>query len=608
MEAKKHAEKYIPESAKPRLTLLVLEARGLQLLSHRFTMLSLAAGTLKGRNSSNTSQARKVLSDLTTSWSMLRNSKAQLLQGCDPALIRIMDGAFSRKTEEVFECFEGMARNICATLLRRQVPASEDFSELVRFVSHELSDTNNTILSAARLVAEMGERYSKKLALTDELTGLPNRRALHDMLQHVEGSGWSHNEIAVLQIDLDKFKQINDTFGHAAGDVALQHATNALSSNMRREDFLARVGGDEFIMVLFGAMEKETLEERAKQLICDVSAPFEFNGKKTNIGASIGISYGSKSDGIPLDRYLINADLALYSAKNGGRGTCRFFTPNLRTQYEEKESLQSQIREGLEADQFEPFFQPQVDGRSGKLVGLESLARWHHPSRGILTPFHFLEAADEDGLLEQLDRHLMQKTFAFTRKWLDDGLKIPQISVNLTAARLKEVSLVDSMVTAASEFNLDPSMIGVEILESAMIDVDSRHMIDNIKSLTKAGFKVELDDFGTGHASISNLRNFKVDRIKIDKSFVRDVHLYPELSKITAAMIGLAHSLRVDALAEGVETPEERLVLNALGCDHIQGYGVSRPISGADLPNWVTMSQQTKKLPPRRGKASSLPA
>ena len=295
-----------------------------------------------------------------------------------------------------------------------------------------------------------------------------------------------------------------------------------------------------------------------------------------------------------------NADLALYTAKNAGRGTHRFFTPNLRTQYEEKEELQAQIREGLEAGEFVPFFQPQVEGRSGKIVGLESLARWHHPVRGLLTPFHFLDAANDAGVLEQLDRHLLEQTFSAVHEWRSKGLDIPQISINLTAARLLEVDLVESLVFEVDKADLCPSMVGLEILESAMIDNNSRQMIENVGSLSEAGFNVELDDFGTGHASISNLRNFKVDRIKIDRSFVKDVHLYSELAKITSAMIGLAHSLRVDALAEGVETPEERLVLNALGCDHIQGFGVSRPMPGSDIPLWIRKTQKTRKLPPRR--------
>lgn len=590
-------------STESRLTLLILEARGLHLLSHRFAMLCLAAGTLDCRELADAREIRQVLSDFSASRTKLRNADDHLLKGCDPALAKIMRGAFCRGTEQVFECFEEMSRSICASLMRNAPPDPATLKELVRFVSRQLFDAINSVLSAARLVAEMGEKKSERLALTDELTGLPNRRALHELLRRAETSGWPHDAVAVMHIDLDKFKQINDTLGHAAGDLALRHATKAMTTHTRQEDFLARVGGDEFVLVFFGDLPEQTLADRAESLIADISLPFAYEGKECNIGGSVGIAYGTIVDGVPLDRYMNNADLALYTAKNAGRGTFRFFTPDLRTQYEELEELQADIREGLESDQFEPYFQPQVEGRSGKIVGLEALARWNHPTRGLLTPFHFLDAAEDCGLLDQLDRLIMEKTFQATRACLDGGLKIPQVSLNLTASRLREVDLVDSLLFAADSAGLEPDMIGIEILESAMIDTNSEQMLANIKNLSRAEFLVELDDFGTGHASISNLRNFKVDRIKIDRSFVKDVHLYSELAKITSAMIGLAHSLRIDALAEGVETPEERLVLNALGCDHIQGFGVAKPMPGSEIRAWFEQTQNTRKLPPRRKKS-----
>lgn len=582
------------------LTQLVQEASGLQVLSHKFAILSLTACVLTCDNVANRLQVRQALHDILASWSRLRNSEASFLLGCDPALVQIITGAFSCENERIFDCFEAMARNICTSLSQGNAPNSDDLTELVRFVSHELSDANKSIASAAQLVADTGRTEDEKLVLTDLLTGLPNRRALQDLLRHNETTGWLQDEVAIMHIDLDNFKKINDAFGHAAGDVALQHAANAMALHTRDDDFLARVGGDEFVLVLFSPVTEQALAQRARMLIESISAPFLYERKRCSIGGSIGIAVGSRSDGIALDRHMINADLALYNAKHGGRGTYRFFTPFLRTQYEQKEDLHAQIRDGLDTQQFEPFFQPQVEGRSGKLVGLESLARWHHPTRGTLVPFHFLDAAHDAGVLEQLDQYLMERTFASLRSWLNNSIPIPQVSINMTGSRLLEVDLVETMVLAVGKADLDTSMIAIEILESAMIDDNSRQMIDNIAGLAEAGFKLELDDFGTGHASISSLRNFKVNRIKIDRSFVKDVHLYPELSKITGAMIGLAHSLRVDALAEGVETAEERLVLNALGCDHFQGYGVSRPMPGSEIPDWVMRTQNTKALPPRR--------
>ena len=579
---------------------LVLEVSGLRLLSHKFAMLCAANDAQTGCNTLERRDIKRVLQETTSTWSKLRNAETQILAGCDPSLAKIMNSAFSRHTESVFVCFESMARNICASLMRGLVPPRSELKELVRFVSDELDDVIGDIQSAAQLVTEIGEQSVAVLALTDVLTGLPNRRALHDYLHQVEVAGWPHEQVSVMQVDLDKFKKVNDTMGHAAGDAALKFAANVLESLKRSDDFVARVGGDEFIIVSFGELSDDQLSKIAVNLIASMSLPFTFEGKECLIGATVGIATGRKSDQITLDRYLNNADLALYSAKGAQRGTHRFFSPKLRTKYEEVEELQNLIRDGLDQDQFEPFFQPQVEGRSGKIVGFEALARWHHPSRGILTPFHFLQAAEDGNLLDQIDRLLMEKTFDAMRLWSELGFDVPQISVNLTASRLMEVDLVDTMLNAATKATLPPSCIGVEILESAMIENDSRRMIENVRSLSEAGFKVELDDFGTGHASISNLRHFKVDRIKIDKSFVKDIHLYSELARITSAMIGLAHSLRVETLAEGVETPEERMALNALGCDYIQGFGVARPMPGSEIASWIQRTQNKRKLPPRR--------
>jgi diguanylate cyclase (GGDEF)-like protein len=592
---------------------LMQEVSDLHLLILNFTMLSAVCDAQSEGASLEIRRLRRFLHETTTSWSQLRNSRSHALHGCDPGLVKIMDCAFSRHAESVFSCFENMARSICTCLINGVVPRRSELSELVRFVSHELHDVFAELLSAARLVTDLGEQSVAAPTLTDRLTGLPNRRALHDYIHKTELAGWPNDNVSIMQVDLDKFKKVNDTMGHAAGDAALKYAADAFTALKRNEDYIARVGGDEFILVFFGDLKEEWLSQFAEKLIVSMSVPFTYEGKECLIGASVGIARGTKSDDDTLDRYLNNADLALYSAKKSGFGTHRFFTPDLRTTYEKSEETQARIREGLENGQFEPFFQPQVEGRSGKIVGLESLARWNHPSRGLLTPFHFLQAAEEGGLLDRMDRHLMEQTFAAMRLWTDMGYDIPQVSVNLTASRLMETDIVDTILHAAKNAGLDPTSIGVEILESAMIENDSRLMIENdsrlmienVRKLSESGIKVELDDFGTGHASIANLRHFRVDRIKIDRSFVKDIHLYSELARITSAMISLAHSLRVDALAEGIETPEERMVLNALGCDYIQGFGVARPMPASEIPQWMDTLNPKRQLPPRRKRANS---
>lgn len=587
--------------------LLLDELHNLRLYSQRFAMLCLSASTLADSGQSDARQVRQLLREISGLWAELRNSGEHILHGSDVSLIRVMTNAFTREAEDSFRCFEDIGISICTQLLFDHKPETTELRELMRIVTRDLHDTISDLLAAARLVGQMGDKSASRLASVDELSGLPNRRALYDRIQRFDAGHWPHTKVAVMQIDLDRLKIINDTMGHAAGDKALRHAAAAMISVDNPDAFVARTGGDEFVMLLFGDLDDSTLRDIAEQLILAVSKPFIVEGKECYAGASIGIATGTFADGLPLDSYIKNADLALYTAKNGGRGTCRFFSPTLRAKLEEGEELQNHIRDGLRRGEFQPYFQPQVEGRSGKIVGFETLARWHHPTRGVLTPFHFLAAAEEARLLDDLDHYLMNQTFASLRQWLDQGLDIPQVSLNLTTSRLLDIDLVDTILFAAADAGVDPHLISVEILESAMIDNTSKRMIENIKNLSAAGIKVELDDFGTGHASISNLRHFKVDRIKIDRSFVQDVHLYSELARITSAMIGLAHSLRIDVLAEGIETPEERLVLNALGCDHIQGFGVAHPMPGEDVPIWLQKTQAAKKLPPRRARHSMSP-
>lgn len=579
---------------------LIQEASGLQVLTHRFAMFALTANEPAGNAIASPLQIKQVLHEAMASWSKLRRTEVNFPEGCDTEFIQTMGQAFSPENERVINCFETMARSICAVLGQGGVPSPADLRELVRFVSDELTETNKSILSAARMVDNISRNQTERLALTDILTGLPNRRALYEFLSEHGATEWRQDQVTVTHVDLDNFKTINDSFGHAAGDAALRHAARAIMANSQLGDLLARVGGDEFVLISIGNLEEDDIAERAKSLIKGISQPFLYADKRCKIEASAGIALGLKDDTISIDQCILNADMALYDAKNAGRGTFRFFTPLLREQSLQRDHLIAQIREGIDLEQFEPFFQPQVEGRSGKLVGLEALARWHHPTRGTLTPFHFLDVARDAGLLEELDNYLMDRTFATVQGWIKRGIRIPQVSVNLTGERLLEVDLVEAMLAAASKANLSPSMIGIEILESAMIDGSSQQMAENIRGLAEAGFKLELDDFGTGHASISNLKNFKVDRIKIDRSFVKDVHLNTDLSKITGAMISLAHSLRVDALAEGVEAPEERLVLNALGCDHFQGYGVSYPLPASEIPKWISRTQGPQTLPPRQ--------
>lgn len=588
-----------------RLDFLHELAGKLRSQSHRFCVLATAVSADPHSEDPliNLREVRLALQAFRTTLRQLRHCGKDLLADCDPALSAMMDTAFSRKTVDTFETFMMMARAVAADLRRREPLEAMVIIELARISLNELDAAHNALISTTRTLRTMGASADMDLALTDDLTGLPNRRALKEITRKIADDAATGQPVHLLHVDLDKFKQLNDSMGHAAGDEALRFAARILKKYVRNEDFVARVGGDEFVLIFFGDMPDDTLANRADALIADLSTPFDFDGKSCQIGASVGVASGREAGQYNLDKLMHNADLALYTAKDEGRGTHQIFTESLRSKRDRFDELIGQIKEGLEKEEFQPHFQPQVDGRSGKLVGLEALIRWHHPQRGVLTPYHFLDVAEEAELLDALDLYINDVVFRCMADWLAQGMPIPQISINMSSSRLRESDLVDQLAMAVDRHDLDPSLVGVEILESAMIEASSSKMIDNVVRLGEAGFKVELDDFGTGHASISNLRNFKVDRIKIDKSFVKDVHLYSELSKITAAMIGLAHSLRVDALAEGVETPEERLVLNALGCDHIQGFGVASAMPAMEIPGWIAKTQRKRALPKRKKRA-----
>jgi EAL domain-containing protein (putative c-di-GMP-specific phosphodiesterase class I) len=259
------------------------------------------------------------------------------------------------------------------------------------------------------------------------------------------------------------------------------------------------------------------------------------------------------------------------------------------------DALKSDIIAGLAADQFIPFFQPQIAGRSGKLVGLEALIRWNHPKRGLLTPYHFLDIAEEAGLLDELDRRVNAQVFAAARRWADMGLDVGRVSINITPARLNSETVVTDLLASCDQAGIAPAQVGLEILESAMIEDQSQRMIENAAKLATAGFRLELDDFGTGHASVANLRFLPISQIKIDKSFIIGLHHDTDLSMIVAALIGMAHNLRIDVLAEGVERPEERLILNALGCDRLQGFGICRPIPADEVPQTIARMRGTHR-------------
>jgi len=442
------------------------------------------------------------------------------------------------------------------------------------------------------------KRQMEHQAAHDPLTGLPNRRGLQNFLnESLDDTGRALRNIAVLHVDLDKFKAVNDTLGHDAGDAVLLAAAMILRDEVRSVDLVARLGGDEFVVVCLDTDSHADMGAMSTRLVKRLADPIRYQDETCQIGGSIGIAFCPK--GWSIARILINADLALYEAKRRGRGQYALYSSELRNEFNRTEAMAAELRTAIADGQFEPHFQPQINATTGQVCGFEALARWNHPERGLVSPGEFIPAAEEAGLMGEIDNVMMTKSFAAMRSWLDAGIDVPQISINISGDRLSNPQIVDQIKWAADSYRLDPQCIGLEILESVLVDEEKRALVANVNALSEAGFKLELDDFGTGHASISALRTLSIDRIKVDRSLVSDIHRDEELKTITGAIIALARALNIEVLAEGVECEAEQSTLVSLGCGFVQGFGIARPMALPMVEEWMH-SYQAKSLLPLR--------
>jgi len=423
------------------------------------------------------------------------------------------------------------------------------------------------LVKKSKALAE-AKRQMEHQAAHDPLTGLPNRRGLQNFMNlHLDDEGRAIRDISILHVDLDKFKSVNDSFGHDAGDAVLRAASSILRDQVRGSDHVARIGGDEFVIVCLDTVSEADIGGMAQRLVGELAHPIRYKEDSCQIGGSIGIAFCPK--GWSFGRILINADLALYEAKREGRGCFAVYSPELRDSFNRNEQIAHDIRNGIASGEFEPHFQPQINAVNGQITGFEALARWNHRKRGLVSPAEFIPAAEEAGLMADIDHAIMSKSFAAMRSWLDAGFDVPQISINISGDRLSQSKTLEEIKWAAENYNLEPSSIGLEILESVL--VDDNHM----------------SDFGTGHASISGLRTLSIDRIKIDRSLVSDIHRDEELKTITGAIIGLAKALDIEVLAEGVECEAEQSTLISMGCCYVQGFGIARPMAPGRVEDWL---------------------
>ncbi len=429
-------------------------------------------------------------------------------------------------------------------------------------------------LERARVLAEtraeqleLARRHIEHTALHDPLTGLPNRRYLDDTLRRAaqktvqDGGG-----IGLLHIDLDRFKQINDTLGHAAGDFVLTHAAAILLANRRPQDFVARVGGDEFVLLAPFESDPKVLSTIAQRLIKALQEPAVFQGQPCRVGASIGIAcaIGTVIDPAAL---LVNADIALYRAKAAGRGRFEFFSDAIQAELQWRKRTADDIHSGLDRDEFLPHYQPQVRAGTLEVVGAEALVRWHHPQKGIQMPDRFLGVADDLGMIDRIDRAVLIRALEDLRRWDAIGLAVPRVSVNVSARRLNDWGLIEHL----SGLDIPPGRLAFELVEAIFLDDAEDVAKWNIDFIKEMGIDIEIDDFGTGHASIVSLVKLSPQRLKIDRHFTQPICDSARARKLVAQIIDIGKSLGIAVIAEGVETEAHARILHDLGCDALQG-------------------------------------
>ena len=457
----------------------------------------------------------------------------------------------------------------------------------VAIYSRELIfDDQPAILLALMDITERKRAESRLafMAQHDGLTGLPNRillrQRLDELLGHTKRSG---EKVAVLFLDLDNFKAINDTMGHGVGDKLLKGVTKRLRSSLREEDAIARLGSDEFAIVQSGIERPEDVALLARRLIEAVSEPFIFEGNTILSGASIGIAI-APGDGDEAERLLKNADMALSRTKSEGRGTFSFFEAEMDAKAQTRRRIETDLRLAIENNVLQPHYQPLIDLQKGRITGFESLVRWPHPERGMISPAEFIPVAEETGLINAIGGYMLRRACIDAAKWPDNV----RVAVNLSPAQFRTGNLLSVVMDALKQSGLSPKRLELEITETLLLD-KSDQVLATLHALRALGVRVSMDDFGTGYSSLSYLRSFPFDKIKIDQSFVRGLGANKDAQAIVRSIISLGMGLGVTITAEGVETEDELSWLRGEGCHEGQGFLFSKARPNGDIVRLLEM-------------------
>lgn len=492
------------------------------------------------------------------------------------------DGNLQNLAEDINKMIDAVDFGVSSAAVAVRELASEGVSpNTTHGFSGAFADMMANIEGTASTIRQQSDRL-RHSALHDALTGLPNRRFLEERLEeHGPQVGLGESGMAFLHIDLDRFKEVNDTLGHAAGDEVLTRTSRILKDATGEADFLARVGGDEFVVVspvYLGPdsqateVEKQRVLAIADGIVDRLSVPFDFKGSEVRFGASVGIAFSAGNEINP-SKLMIDADVALYAAKESGRNQSRLFTPELNSGMLDRKRLTDDLHRALEAGEFEPYLQPQVDATTFETVGFEALVRWKHPTQGVLGPAAFLRHAEEIGLVADIDKVVAQKAVSACTQLHHAGHKFEKLALNVSLQRLEDPDFIES-IRALGQTPFD---LSIELLETIFFDEQATALEYTIDQLKDMGVQTEIDDFGSGRASISSLVRLLPDWLKIDRSIIKTVARDPSQLMMVKAIVDMAYAVDVRVLAEGIEDRAIADLLRSVGCERFQGFAFGKP-------------------------------
>ena len=491
-----------------------------------------------------------------------------------PRVESILQKAIAEKSQgsAEFRIFlpDGSLRSISA--VERVV--LDEHAKVVRVIGVNMDITARAQAEEALRNSEARMTHS---AEHDFLTGLPNRMLLNDRVNQAINLAPRHRKkVAILFLDLDGFKHINDSLGHPTGDRLLKSIAQRLVACVRGADTVSRQGGDEFVVLLSEIGHPEDAAITARRMLQTVAEAHSIDHHDLHVTTSIGLSV-YPDDGQDAETLIKNADTAMYQAKENGRQSYQFFKPSMNVRAVERQSIEESLRRALEREEFALHYQPKVNLQTGKITGAEALLRWMHPVRGLVSPEQFIPVAEDCGLILPIGKWVMEEACLQVRAWLDAGLRLPSISVNISAIEFRDSRFAEGVFAVLDRTGLDPKFLELELTESVLMKhAEAAETI--LKTLRSRGIQVAIDDFGTGYSSLSYLKKFPIDTLKIDQSFVRQITTTPDETTIVTAIISMGRSLKMRVVAEGVETAEEAAFLESHQCDEAQGYYFSRPV------------------------------